>query len=192
MYKRQDEIRATLPELPWVRRARIQEEWQLPEKEFRDLVNAGALDLVVDTVEAGTTPDEARAWWVSYIMAKANEQGKDLDAIGVSPADVARVVALVKEGKLTTKLARQAIDGVIAGEGSVDEVVEKRGLEVVRDDSAIEKAVDDALAANPDIVEKYRAGNTKVTGAIVGAVMKATQGKADPGQVNRLIAQKLG
>ena len=125
-------------------------------------------------------------------MAKANEQGKDLDAIGVSPADVARVVALVKEGKLTTKLARQAIDGVIAGEGSVDEVVEKRGLEVVRDDSAIEKAVDDALAANPDIVEKYRAGNTKVTGAIVGAVMKATQGKADPGHVNRLIAQKLG
>ena len=79
----------------------------------------------------------------------------------------------------------------MAGEGDVDEVVEKRGLEVVRDDGAIEKAVDDAMAANPDIVEKYRAGNKKVTGAIVGAVMKATQGKADPGQVNKLIAEKL-
>ncbi len=186
-----EEIRQTLPELPWVRRARIQEEWKLPENEFRDLVNAGALDLVVDTVEAGTTPDEARAWWVSYIMSKANELGKDLDAVGVEPKDVARVVELVKEGSLTTKLGRQAIDGVIAGEGSVDEVVQARGLQVVRDDGAIEKAVDEALAANPDIVEKYRAGNKKVTGAIVGAVMKATQGKADPGQVNKLIAEKL-
>ena len=101
------------------------------------------------------------------------------------------MVELVKEGKLTTKLGRQAIDGVIAGEGSVDDVVAARGLEVVRDDGAIEKAVDEALAANPDIVEKYRAGNKKVTGAIVGAVMKATQGKADPGQVNQLIAKKL-
>ncbi|WP_394280547.1 Asp-tRNA(Asn)/Glu-tRNA(Gln) amidotransferase subunit GatB [Corynebacterium sp.] len=186
-----EEIRATLPEMPWVRRARIQEEWQLPEAEFRDLVNAGALDLVVDTVEAGTTPDEARAWWVSYLSGKANELDKDLDALGVTPADVARVVALVKDGKLTTKLARQALDGVIEGEGNVDEVVAKRGLEVVRDDGAIEAAVDEALAANPDIVEKYKAGNTKVTGAIVGAVMKATKGKADPKQVNELIAKKL-
>ncbi|WP_018295745.1 Asp-tRNA(Asn)/Glu-tRNA(Gln) amidotransferase subunit GatB [Corynebacterium lubricantis] len=186
-----EEIRSTLPELPWVRRARIEKEWQLPEKEFRDLVNAGALDLVVDTVEAGTTPDEARAWWVSYLAGKANELGTDLDALGVEPEHVARVVALVKEGKLTTKLARQALDGVIAGEGDVDEVVAKRGLEVVRDDGAIEAAVDEALAANPDIVEKYKAGNTKVTGAIVGAVMKATKGKADPKQVNELIAAKL-
>ena len=97
----------------------------------------------------------------------------------------------VKEGKLTTKLARKAVDGVLEGEGDVDEVVATRGLEVVRDDGAIEKAVDDALAANPDIVEKYKAGNKKVTGAIVGAVMKATQGKADPGEVNKMIAAKL-
>ena len=186
-----EEIRATLPELPWVRRARIQEEWKLSDAEMRDLINANALDLIIETVEAGTTPDEARAWWVSYISQKANESGVELDALGVAPAHVARVVALVSEGKLSNKLARQAIDGVIAGEGDVDAVVAARGLEVVRDDGAIEKAVDDALAANPDIVEKYRAGNTKVTGAIVGAVMKATRGKADPAQVNQLIAKKL-
>lgn len=186
-----EQIRATLPELPWVRRARIQQEWQLPEKEFRDLVNAGALDLIVETVEAGTTADEARAWWVSYINGKANELGKDLDAVGVRPEDVVRVVQLVKEGKLTTKLGRQAIDGVIAGEGTVDEVVAARGLEVVRDDGAIERAVDEALVANPDIVEKYKSGNTKVAGAIVGAVMKATQGKADPKSLNEIIAKKL-
>ena len=187
-----EEIRATLPELPWVRRARIQQEWGLKDEEMRDLVNAGALDLVVDTVEAGTTPDEARSWWVAYLSQQANERGVDLAELEITPAQVARVVALIKEGKLTNKLARQAVDGVLAGEGDVDEVVEARGLEVVRDDGAIEAAVDEALAANPDIVEKYKAGNKKVVGAIVGQVMKATRGKADPAQVNQLIATKLG
>lgn len=186
-----EEIRATLPELPWVRRARIQKEWGLKDEEMRDLVNAGALDLIVETVEAGAEPTEARSWWVAYLSQKANEAGVELDALSIAPVQVARVIALVKEGKLTNKLARQAVDGVLAGEGDVDEVVKARGLEVVRDDGAIEKAVHEALAANPDIVEKYKAGNKKVTGAIVGAVMKATRGKADPAQVNKLIAQKL-
>lgn len=187
-----EEIRTTLPEFPWVRRARVQREWGLSDEEMRDLVNAGALELIIDTVEEGAVPDEARAWWVSYLSQKANESGTELDALGISPAQVARVAALVRDGKLTNKLARSAIDGVLAGEGDVDEVVAARGLEVVRDDGAIEAAVDEALAANPDIVEKYRAGNKKVVGAIVGAVMKATRGKADPKQVNELIATKLG
>lgn len=187
-----EEIRATLPELPWVRRARIQQEWGLKDEEMRDLVNAGALDLIVDTVEAGTTPDEARAWWVAYLSQQANARGVELAELEITPGQVARVVALIKDGKLTNKLARQAVDGVLAGEGDVDEVVKARGLEVVRDDGAIEAAVDEALAANPDIVEKYKAGNKKVVGAIVGQVMKATRGKADPAQVNKLIATKLG
>lgn len=186
-----EEIRATLPELPWVRRARLQEEWGISDAEMRDLVNAGALEPILATVEAGTTADEARAWWVNYLSAAARERNVELEALAITPAQVAEVVGLVKEGKLTTKLARQAVDGVLAGEGTVSEVVAARGLEVVRDDGAIEAAVDEALAANPDIVEKYRAGNTKVVGAIVGAVMKATRGKADPAQVNKLIAQKL-
>ena len=186
-----EEIRQTLPELPWVRRARIQKEWGLKDKEMRDLVNAGALDLIVDTVEAGADPESARSWWVAYLAGKANEQEVALADLDITPQQVARVAELVKEGKLTTKLARKAVDGVLAGEGDVDKVVADRGLEVVRDDGAIEKAVDDALADNPDVVEKYRAGNKKVAGAIVGAVIKATQGKADPGQVNKLIAEKL-
>ncbi|MDO5513418.1 Asp-tRNA(Asn)/Glu-tRNA(Gln) amidotransferase subunit GatB [Corynebacterium sp.] len=186
-----EEIRATLPELPWVRRARLQEEWGISDAEMRDLVNAGALELILATAEEGATAAEARAWWVNYLSAAAREQNVELEALPITPAQVAEVVGLVKEGKLTTKLARQAVDGVLAGEGTVSEVVAARGLEVVRDDGAIEAAVDEALAANPDIVEKYRAGNTKVTGAIVGAVMKATRGKADPAQVNKLIAEKL-
>ena len=187
-----EKIRATLPELPWIRRARIQKEWGLKDEEMRDLVNAGALDLIVDTVEAGTTPDEARAWWVAYLSQQANARGVELSALEITPVQVARVVDLIKEGKLTNKLARKAVDGVLEGERDVDEVVKARGLEVVRDDGAIEAAVDEALAANPDIVEKYKAGNKKVVGAIVGQVMKATRGKADPAQVNQLIAKKLG
>ncbi|MCS4534837.1 Asp-tRNA(Asn)/Glu-tRNA(Gln) amidotransferase subunit GatB [Corynebacterium sp. HS2168-gen11] len=186
-----EEIRATLPELPWVRKARIQQEWELSDAEMRDLVNAGALELIIATVEAGATSGEARSWWVSYLAQKAKEAGVELEQLAITPAQVARVVVLINEGKLTNKLARQAVDGVLAGEGDVDAVVAARGLEVVRDDGAIEKAVDEALAANPDIVEKYKAGNTKVVGAIVGQVMKATRGKADPGQVNQLIAKKL-
>ncbi|MGP5590840.1 Asp-tRNA(Asn)/Glu-tRNA(Gln) amidotransferase subunit GatB [Corynebacterium variabile] len=187
-----EEIRATLPEMPWIRRARIQEEWGLKDEEMRDLVNAGALELIIATVEAGAGATESRSWWVAYLAQKANEAGTDLEGLAITPAQVARVIALIGEGKLTNKLARQAVDGVLAGEGDIDEVVAARGLEVVRDDGAIEKAVEDALAANPDIVEKYRAGNKKVTGAIVGLVMKTTRGKADPAQVNKIIAEKLG
>lgn len=186
-----EEIRATLPELPWVRKARLQKEWGLTDLEMRDLVNAGALDVIIATIEAGTTSGEARSWWVSYLSQKAKESGVDLEALHITPQQVARVVSLINEGKLTNKLARQAVDGVLADEGDVDEVIAARGLEVVRDDGAIEAAVDEALAANPDIVAKYKAGNTKVVGAIVGQVMKATRGKADPGQVNQLIAKKL-
>ena len=149
-------------------------------------------DQVTAAIEAGTTPDEARAWWVAYLSQQANARGVELSALEITPVQVARVVDLIKEGKLTNKLARKAVDGVLEGEGDVDEVVKARGLEVVRDDGAIEAAVDEALAANPDIVEKYKAGNKKVVGAIVGQVMKATRGKADPAQVNQLIAKKLG
>lgn len=196
-----EEIRATLPELPWVRRARIQKEWKLSDEELRDLVNAGALDLVADTVEVGATPTEARSWWVSYLAQKANEQEVELDALPISPRQVARVAKLVADGNLTNKLARSAIDGILADEGKenvddpdsadvVDNVVKDRGLEVVRDDGALEKAVDEALAANPDIVEKIKGGKTKAAGAIVGAVMKATRGKADPARVQQLVVEK--
>ncbi|AKK02940.1 Asp-tRNA(Asn)/Glu-tRNA(Gln) amidotransferase subunit GatB [Corynebacterium epidermidicanis] len=185
-----EEIRATLPELPWIRKARIQKEWGLKDAEMRDLVNAGALELIIETTEAGATPDEARSWWVSYLAQKAKEHGVELDALAITPAQVARVAALIKEGKLTNKLGRQAVDGVLAGEGDVDDVVAKRGLEVMQDDGAVAKAVDEALAANPDVVEKIKGGNMKAAGAIVGAVMKATRGKADPATVNKLIAEK--
>ncbi|WP_018334942.1 Asp-tRNA(Asn)/Glu-tRNA(Gln) amidotransferase subunit GatB [Actinomycetospora chiangmaiensis] len=186
-----EELRAGLPERPWERRARIQTEWGLSDEELRDLVNAGALDLVADTVEAGAPAESARSWWVSYLTQQANAAGVELADLAVTPADVARVIALVAEGTLTNKLARQVVDGVLAGEGTPDEVVAGRGLAVVSDDSALTAAVDEALAAQPAIAEKIRAGKTKAAGAIVGAVMKATRGQADASRVQSLVLERV-
>ncbi|MGI9002276.1 MAG: Asp-tRNA(Asn)/Glu-tRNA(Gln) amidotransferase subunit GatB [Pseudonocardia sp.] len=185
-----EELRGTLPELPWERRRRISAEWSLTDEELRDLVNAGALDLIEATVAAGAPAGEARSWWVAYLTQQANSRGVTLDALPVTPEQVARVIALVASGELNNKLARQVVDGVLAGEGSPDEVVTGRGLAIVSDDGALVAAVDEALAAQPDIAEKIRSGKVAAAGAIVGAVMKATSGKADAKRVRELVLQR--
>lgn len=182
-----EKVRAGLPELPWLRRARVQADWGVSDEEMRDLVNAGALDVILATVDAGASPTEARSWWVSYLSQQANKRGVDLPALKITPTQVARVAELVAEGKLTNKLGRQVVDGVLDGEGEPDQIVADKGLEVVRDDSALQKAVDDALAAQPEIADKIRSGKIQAAGAIVGAVMKATRGQADPARVKELV-----
>ncbi|MGH3814866.1 MAG: Asp-tRNA(Asn)/Glu-tRNA(Gln) amidotransferase subunit GatB, partial [Pseudonocardiaceae bacterium] len=151
------------------------------------LVNAGALDLIAATVDAGAPPAEARSWWVSYLSQQANSRGVELTELAITPEQVARVVALVADGALTTTLARQVVDGVLAGEGGPDDVVDARGLAVVSDDAALTAAVEQALAAQPDIAEKIRGGKVAAAGAIVGAVMKATGGQADAARVRELV-----
>lgn len=187
-----DELSRTLPELPWERRKRIQDEWKLSDEELRDLVNAGALDLVAATVDAGAQPAEARSWWVAYLSQQANTRGVELTELAITPAQLARVIALVTEGKLTNKLARQVVDGVLDGQGEPDEVVAAQGLEVVSDDSALQAAIDEALAAQPDVADKIRGGKVQAAGAVVGAVMKSTGGKADAKRVRELILAACG
>src|SRR5439155_24279339 len=160
-------------------RNRIQEDWGISDEVMRDLVNVGAIDLITATVQQGASSDAARALWGNFLVQKANEAGVELDALPITPAHVAAVVKLIDDGKLSNKLARQVVEGVLAGEGEPEQVMKARGLEVVRDDSALQAAVDKALAANPDIVEKIRGGKIQAAGAIVGAVMKATKGQAD-------------
>ncbi|MEV4730738.1 Asp-tRNA(Asn)/Glu-tRNA(Gln) amidotransferase subunit GatB [Saccharopolyspora sp. NPDC049426] len=187
-----EELSKTLPELPWERRRRAKEEWGLSDEELRDLVNAGALELIAETVEAGAAPGDARSWWVAYLSQQANTHGVELADLEITPKQVARVAALVGEGKLTNKLARQVVDGVLDGEGEPDEVVAARGLEVVSDDSELQKAVDEALAAQPDIAEKIRGGKVQAAGAVVGSVMKATKGQADAKRVRELVLKACG
>ncbi|HEY4007846.1 MAG TPA: Asp-tRNA(Asn)/Glu-tRNA(Gln) amidotransferase subunit GatB [Pseudonocardia sp.] len=185
-----ESVRASLPEMPAQRRRRVQAEWSLSDEEMRDLTNAGALDLVAATVAAGASSGEARSWWVSYLSQQANVQGVALDELAITPAQLARVIELVGAGELNNKLARQAVDGVLAGEGSPDEVVGARGLKIVSDDSALIAAVDAALAQQPDVADKIRGGKVAAAGAIVGAVMKATRGKADAKRVRELIIER--
>ena len=118
--------------------------------------------------------------------------GRSSAELGITPAQVARVAELVASGDLNDKLARQVLDGVLAGEGDPDAVVAKRGLKVVSDDGALGTAVDEAIAANPAIADKIRGGKIAAAGALVGAVMKATRGQADAARVRELILEKLG
>ncbi len=184
-------LRATLPELPWQRRARVQAEWCLSDLELRDLVNAGALDLIAATVEAGAPAVQARSWWVSYLSQQANSLGVELADLPITPEQVARVIALVGAGGLTNTLARQVVDGILAGEGEPDAVVAARGLAVVSDDAELTAAVDRALAAQPDVAEKIRGGKVAAAGAIVGAVMKATGGQANAQRVRELVLARV-
>jgi aspartyl-tRNA(Asn)/glutamyl-tRNA(Gln) amidotransferase subunit B len=187
-----EELRAGLPEKPSVLRARRQAEWGLTDFEMASLVNAGAVDLVVATVEAGASQSAARKWWLGELSRRANDGGVALEELPITPADVARVEALVADGSLNDKLARQAIEGVLAGEGTPDEVVAARGLAVVSDDGPLLAAIDEAIAAQPDVAEKIRGGKTAAAGALIGSVMKATRGQADAGRVRELLLERLG
>jgi len=187
-----DRLRATIPELPWLSRNRIQQDWGISDEVMRDLINIGAIDLIAATVQQGASSEHARAWWGNFLVQKANEDGVAVSDLPITPAHVAAVVKLVDDGKLSNKLARQVVEGVLAGEGEPEQVMADRGLAVVRDDSLIQAAVDEALAANPDIVEKIRGGKVQAAGAIVGAVMKATRGQADAGRVRELVLTTLG
>ena len=187
-----EELRATLPEPPRERRARLQAAWGFADLEMRDVVAAGAIPVIEATVAAGTTPQAARKWWLSDLARRANEQGVELAELPITPEQVARVQALVDEGALNDKLARQVIDGVVAGEGDPDAVVAARGLAIVSDDGALNEAVERAIAANPDVADKIREGKVAAAGALIGAVMKDMRGQADAGRVRELILEQLG
>lgn len=185
-------LRASLPELPSVRRARLAEKLGASEGELQSMRGAGVLDRVAETVEAGAPPVDATKWWLQELARHANEREVEPAELPIAPADVARVVELVADGSLNDKLARQVFEGVLGGEGTPDEVVARRGLRVVSDDSALYAAVDEAIAANPDAADKVRGGKAAAAGPIVGAVMKSTRGQADAGRVRELILERLG
>jgi len=186
-----EEIRASLPELPAARRRRLQGEWGYTDLEMRDVVNASALEIIEATVAAGASPAGARKWWMAELGRRAKEQEVELEQLPVTPGQVAELQGLVDAGRINDKLARQVLDGVLAGEGDPEAVVVARGLEVVSDDGALLAAIDGALAAQPDVAEKIRGGNLGPVGAIIGAVMKTTRGQADAGRVRELVLERL-
>jgi aspartyl-tRNA(Asn)/glutamyl-tRNA(Gln) amidotransferase subunit B len=185
-------LRATLPELPAARRTRMIAELGVSDDDLAKMSNAGVVDLVGATVDLGAPVAEARNWWMGYLAQQANAQEIEASELAITPAQVARVIALVAGGSLTTALARQAVDGVLDTGDDVDAVVAARGLQIVSDTGALGQAADDAIAADPDAAQKVRDGKVAAVGALVGAVMKATRGQADAAAVRAILLERLG
>ncbi|MFC7244499.1 Asp-tRNA(Asn)/Glu-tRNA(Gln) amidotransferase subunit GatB [Catellatospora aurea] len=186
-----EQLKAALPELPRQHRARLKTEWNLSDLDMQSILNAGAVELIERTVAAGASPEAARKWWLGELSRRANAEGVELEAVGATPAQVAQLQTLVASGKLTDKLARQVLEGVLAGEGDPEQIMAARGLEVVSDTGALTAAIDEAIAANPDVAEKIRGGNQAAAGVLIGAVMKTTKGQADAKTVRELVLARL-
>jgi aspartyl-tRNA(Asn)/glutamyl-tRNA(Gln) amidotransferase subunit B len=186
-----EQLRKQLPEKPADRRKRLQLAWSVPDKEMAAMVNAELLDTVEATVLLGSDPTKARSWWLGEVSRIANDRAVSPTEL-ISVKDVAQIIDLISSGELTDKLARQVVEGVIAGEGSPSEVITKRGLKVVSDDSQLMSAIEAAIAAAPETAERVRGGNIPAAGALIGAVMKSTGGQADAAKVRELLLKHLG
>jgi aspartyl-tRNA(Asn)/glutamyl-tRNA(Gln) amidotransferase subunit B len=185
-----DSIGAALPENPDKRKKRLQQAWGFSELEFRDVVNADLIDLIEQTVAAGSSAQSARKWWSGELSRIANSENLTPEELSITPAQVAEIQQLIDSGDLTDRLARAVVAGVLAGEGEPKYVIEKRNLKVVSDEGALIAAIDQALAQQPEILQKIRKGKVQAAGAVIGAVMKAMGGQADAARVRELVLER--
>lgn len=185
-----EEIRKTLPENPALRRKRLQRDWGFADLEFRDVLNSDLLDQIEATVAAGASAQSARKWWTGELARLANADNSAVQDLAITPVQVAKIQTLIDSGKLTDRMAREVVAGVLAGEGDPETVIEKRGLKVVSDEGALIAAIDEALAKQPDVLEKIREGKVQAAGAVIGAVMQAMRGQVDAARVRELILER--
>src|SRR5690606_10497306 len=187
-----ERLRGTLPEHPVERRRRREAGWGVSALGMADVVNAGAVEVIEETVAAGATPAAARKWWTGDLARRANAQGIAVTDLGVTPAHIAELDGLVDAGRLNDSMARQVLEGVVAGEGGPTQVADARGLELVQDDGALQAAVDKVIAANAHVADKVRGGKVQAAGALIGQVMKEMRGQADAARARELILSTLG
>ncbi len=187
-----EELRAGLPELPAEIRARLTSTYGLGAEQAVTLVDAGLGPLLDEAVGAGAPPSEAGKWLANEVLAWCRDEGVEPADVPLTGEQLSELIDLVDHGALSTKLAREVLPGVLGGEGSPAEVAKARGLEQVSDEGELGQMVDDAIAAQPEAAAKIRAGNDKAIGALVGAVMKASRGQANPQRVNELLRERLG
>ncbi|MDR2973714.1 MAG: Asp-tRNA(Asn)/Glu-tRNA(Gln) amidotransferase subunit GatB [Propionibacteriaceae bacterium] len=187
-----EDLRATIPQPPAVVRAALRQKWGFSAAEMRDVVAAEALDLLIATVEAGASPQAARKWWMTELLRRANAADTSLDQLPITASQVAEIQALVDESVINDKVARHVFEAVLAGQGEPRAIVEQQGLAVVMDVDALQAAVDQAIAADPDAAAKIRDGKVQAVGALIGAVMRLMKGQADAATVRRLILDTLG
>ncbi|MBU1279918.1 MAG: Asp-tRNA(Asn)/Glu-tRNA(Gln) amidotransferase subunit GatB [Alphaproteobacteria bacterium] len=186
-----DDIAKTLPELPDEKKARFVKEFGLSEYDANVLTADTANASYFEGVAAGTDGKLAANWVINELFGRLKKDDKDIETSPVSPAQLGGIVKLIKSGDISGKIAKDLFEIVYTEGGDPAEIVEARGMKQVTDTGAIEKAVDDVIAANPGQVEKAQQ-NPKLAGWFVGQVMKATGGKANPGAVDALVKAKLG
>ena len=189
-----EEIAATLPELPDAKLERFEREYDLSAYDAGVLTAQRALadyfEAVVGATRAG--PKVAANWVMGELAAALNREDLEIGASRIAAPALASLLDKLEDGTISGKIAKQVFEALWNGEGSVAEIIEKRGLVQISDIASIEGLVDDVIAANRDQVEQYRAGKTQVLGFFVGQVMKASRGKANPQQVNEVLRRKLG
>ncbi|HMA88264.1 MAG TPA: Asp-tRNA(Asn)/Glu-tRNA(Gln) amidotransferase subunit GatB [Burkholderiales bacterium] len=189
-----ERIRAALPELPEARRARFAAQYALPMQDAALLTASRATADYYETLvkASGAEPKLCANWVMGELAAALNREGRAIDASPVAAGLLAGLLRRVADGTLSGKMAKEVFDAMWTGEGDADTIVEKRGLRQISDTGALEKLIDEVLAANPRQVEDYRAGKEKAFNSLVGQVMKATKGKANPTQVNEILRRRLG
>ena len=189
-----ERVRAALPELPDAKRERFTSAYALPAYDAGVLTADKHLADYFEAVAKGTkaTPKIAANWVMGELTAALNRESLEIGASRVPAAVLASLLDKIESGSISGKIAKEVFEAVWNGEGSVDAVIEKRGLVQISDTGAIDKLVAEVVAANPAQVEQFRAGKQQVLGFLVGQVMKASKGKANPQQVNEALRKKLG
>ena len=189
-----ESVRASLPELPDAKRARFADQYGLSDYDADVLTSSAELADYFETAAAEANEAEPKAianWVQGKVIAALNEDGLEIGDSKVTAADLGALVDRIADGTLSGKLANEVFDALRAGEGTVDSIIEERGLEQITDSSAIEALCADVLADNGAQAQQFRDGNEKVIGFLVGQVMKASQGKANPKQVNEILRRLL-
>jgi aspartyl-tRNA(Asn)/glutamyl-tRNA(Gln) amidotransferase subunit B len=187
-----ESARSVMPELPWEKRARFVEQFELSDYDAGVLTASRAVADYFEAVTGGVADPKLAANWVMGELAGAlNKSGIDVEDSPIGAASLAALLARIEDKTISGKIAKEVFEAMWAGEGTADEVIESRGLEQITDTAAIQAVIDQVLADNPGQLEQFRSGKDKLFGFFVGQVMKATRGKANPAQVNELLREAL-
>ena len=188
-----EQMRSELPELPQQKQARYQQEYGLSAYDAASLTASVSMSNYYEqTLSAATVSSKLAAnWLMGDLSAQVNKEGLDISESRIRPSALATLLTRIEDGTLSSKLAKEVFAAMWAGEGEADAIIEAKGLKQMSDTGEIEKIVAEVLAANQKSVEEFRAGKDKAFNALVGQVMKATKGKANPAQVNDILKKKL-
>jgi len=188
-----ERVKGEMAELPRVMAERFVKDYALPEYDATQLTQSKAVAAYFEaTAKACGQPKLASNWIMGEVSRRLNASELSIEQAPVSAAQLAALIGRISDNTISNNAARQVFEGLWNGEGEVDAIIEAKGLKQMNDTGELEKIINEVLAANPKNVEEFKAGNTKALNGLVGPIMKASKGKANPGQVNALLMKKLG